>query len=90
MTASSPPLAINGSFLFQFITFTSLVCASVQLIMLALAGGARISQILMLLSTPQDAKTVAFQIIFYWLIFKNSFSFFLGKLNNFYTSFGDH
>lgn len=55
---SSPPLAMKGSFLFQFMTLTSLLCAFKHETMFALDGCALMSKILILLSTPQDAKTV--------------------------------
>ena len=54
---SSPPESMKGSFLFQCITLTSLSCASLAVSLLALPGAERASQIRIVLSTEQDAKT---------------------------------
>ena len=57
MTPSSPPDKMNGSFLFQWITLTSLSWASSKVSIQALEGTARTSQIRMDLSTEHDANT---------------------------------
>lgn len=60
---SSPPDARNGSNLFQLITFTSDVCASISANMQAFDGVARISQTRILRSTLHEVKT-------YWKVKK--------------------
>ena len=57
MMPSSPPETMNGSLLFQLITLTSRSCASAVVNIHALDGAALASQILILLSTEQDANT---------------------------------
>ena len=56
---SSPPDAMNGSFLFQSITLTSLSWAFSVVIIQDLLGSARMSQIRIVLSTEQEAITLA-------------------------------
>ena len=54
---SSPPDTMNGSVRFQLMTLTSRSWASDAVIIHALLGAALVSQILILLSTEQEAKT---------------------------------
>lgn len=54
---SSPPDAMNGSFLFQWMTLMSRSWASLAVIIQALEGAARASHTRIVLSTEQEANT---------------------------------